>query len=364
MSTVLNPPAPSRHALPDPGEPVPSLSWPIVGIFTGALALFAAGTWAGARGSPARRCRSRMNAIAIFVMFTVLHDASHYSISSHALGQRRVRPRGDAVRLAADRRSRRSGSSTSSTTATPTTTNTIRTTSPATARGGSCRSGSRRWTCRTSPSMCATCRRRPRAEVIESAALLLTFTARRSRPRSRPATFWLLAIVYLIPERIAMIVLAWWFDWLPHHGLEETQSENRYRATRNRVGHGVAVHAADALPELPPRASPAPVDPLLPLRARPGGATRRPTSSATPRSRPRSASRSTRSEFREWKQLNQQAAEGAAGADAERLERPARRLPPACRSPRSTRSPTTARWSPSPCPRSCATSSASSPAST
>ena len=33
-----------------------------------------------------------------------------------------------------------------------------------------------------------------------------------------------------------MIVLAWWFDWLPHHGLEDTQSENRYRATRNRVG--------------------------------------------------------------------------------------------------------------------------------
>ena len=46
MSTVLSPPAPSRHALPDPGEPVPSFSWPIVGIFTGALALFAAGTWA------------------------------------------------------------------------------------------------------------------------------------------------------------------------------------------------------------------------------------------------------------------------------------------------------------------------------
>ena len=31
-------------------------------------------------------------------------------------------------------------------------------------------------------------------------------------------------------------MLAWWFDWLPHHGLEDTQSENRYRATRNRVG--------------------------------------------------------------------------------------------------------------------------------
>jgi ferredoxin-NADP reductase len=48
--------------------------------------------------------------------------------------------------------------------------------------------------------------------------------------------FWLLLVIYLIPERIAMFALAWWFDWLPHHGLEDTQRENRYRATRNRVG--------------------------------------------------------------------------------------------------------------------------------
>ncbi len=47
---------------------------------------------------------------------------------------------------------------------------------------------------------------------------------------------WQLAVVYLIPARVAMFSLAWWFDWLPHHGLDETQSENRYRATRNRVG--------------------------------------------------------------------------------------------------------------------------------
>ncbi len=43
-------------------------------------------------------------------------------------------------------------------------------------------------------------------------------------------------MIYLIPERIAMFFLAWWFDWLPHHGLEDTQRDNRYRATRTRVG--------------------------------------------------------------------------------------------------------------------------------
>ena len=40
------PAAASQHALPDPGEQVPTLSWPIVGIFTFALALFGASTWA------------------------------------------------------------------------------------------------------------------------------------------------------------------------------------------------------------------------------------------------------------------------------------------------------------------------------
>ena len=40
-------------------------------------------------------------------------------------------------------------------------------------------------------------------------------------------TFWLLVLVYLIPERIALFVLAWWFDWLPHHGLTSTQRANR-----------------------------------------------------------------------------------------------------------------------------------------
>ncbi|GJO41177.1 electron transfer protein FdxB [Mycobacterium marinum] len=48
--------------------------------------------------------------------------------------------------------------------------------------------------------------------------------------------FWTLAVVFLIPQRIGLTVLAWWFDWLPHHGLEDTQRTNRYRATRNRVG--------------------------------------------------------------------------------------------------------------------------------
>ena len=78
-------------------------------------------------------------------------------------------------------------------------------------------------------------------------------------------TFWLLVLVYLIPERIALFVLAWWFDWLPHHGLTSTQRANRYRVHPSSDRDGVALHAADALAELPLGAPPAPVDPLPPL---------------------------------------------------------------------------------------------------
>ena len=85
MSTVVQrepSPSPSRHPLPDPGEGVPPLSWPIVGIFDCALALFGTSTWAAVGDDAPRAVTIALNAVAIFVMFTVLHDAAHYSISS------------------------------------------------------------------------------------------------------------------------------------------------------------------------------------------------------------------------------------------------------------------------------------------
>ena len=62
-----------------------------------------------------------------------------------------------------------------------------------------------------------------------------------------------------------MFVLAWWFDWLPHHGLEDTQQREPLPRDPQPGRAGVAVHPADALAELPPGAPPAPVGPVLPL---------------------------------------------------------------------------------------------------
>ncbi|MDT0400036.1 fatty acid desaturase, partial [Streptomyces edwardsiae] len=73
----------SQRVLPDPGEQIPTLSWPIVGIFTSAITIFSISTWAALTDALPAIATIAASSAAIFVLFTVLHDASHYSISSH-----------------------------------------------------------------------------------------------------------------------------------------------------------------------------------------------------------------------------------------------------------------------------------------
>ncbi len=77
--------------------------------------------------------------------------------------------------------------------------------------------------------------RRPRTEVIES-VFLLALSAVVYGALIVSGLGWYLLVMYIIPQRIALTALAWWFDWLPHHGLEATHKQDRYRATRVRVG--------------------------------------------------------------------------------------------------------------------------------
>ncbi len=362
QTTIDAPSAPSRHALPDPGEAVPTLSWPTVGLFFGALAVFVASSWAALADRAPLFVTIALNATAIFVMFTVVHDASHYSISSHRwvngvfgrVAMLFVSPllafqAFGFIHIEHHRH-----------------TNDDDHDPDHFASHGPWWQLPFRFAAMDLPYVgfyVRNLRRRPRAEVIESAALLLTCHRRRRGHDRSTGTFWLLAIVYLIPERIAMTFLAWWFDWLPHHGLEETQSENRYRATRNRVGmewlftplmlsqnYHLVHHLHPSIPFYRY---------VRTWRRNEQAYLERNAAISTAFGNTLSPERVPRVEA-----AQPEAAEGAAGPDAE-----ARRAPPTpsftgCRSPRSTRSPTTARWSPSPCPRSCATSSASSPAST
>jgi ring-1,2-phenylacetyl-CoA epoxidase subunit PaaE len=45
-----------------------------------------------------------------------------------------------------------------------------------------------------------------------------------------------LLVLFFIPSRLAIIYLAWAFDYLPHHGLHHKPTEDRLKTTRNRVG--------------------------------------------------------------------------------------------------------------------------------
>ncbi|NDV10656.1 2Fe-2S iron-sulfur cluster binding domain-containing protein [Rhodococcus sp. IEGM 248] len=238
MSTTTRAPQPpaaaSQHALPDPGEHVPALSWPIVGIGTFALTLFGLSTWAALTDTLPAIATIAASSAAIFVLFTVLHDASHYSISSHrwvnvAFGRVAmffVSPlisfRSFAFIHIEHHRNTNDGES----------------------DPDHFVSASPWWQLPIRfPAMdlpyisflVRNLRRRPRAEVLETAALM-TLSVTVIASAAFAGHLWTLALIYLIPERVAMFVLAWWFDWLPHHDLDDTQRENRYRATRNRVG--------------------------------------------------------------------------------------------------------------------------------
>ena len=85
MTTIQHPQPPeaaSQHALPDPGEQVPKLAWPTVGLFLASLTVFVVSTVAYIRGWVPAGVTIPINAAVTFTMFTVVHDSVHYAISS------------------------------------------------------------------------------------------------------------------------------------------------------------------------------------------------------------------------------------------------------------------------------------------
>lgn len=238
MSTVEQAPATpgsaAQHALPDPGEAVPKLALPTIGIFLASLAAFVTCTVGYINGWSPWWVTIPVNAAVTFVMFTVVHDASHYSISSVRwvnglmgrlawlfVGPVVAFPSFGYIHIQHHRHSNDDDQD------------------PDTfASHGKWWQLPLRW------SMVEyfylryylpRARSRPVTEVAETVVMMVLSLAGLAAAIFT-GNFWILAVVFLIPQRIGLTVLAWWFDWLPHHGLEDTQRTNRYRATRNRVG--------------------------------------------------------------------------------------------------------------------------------
>ncbi len=229
MSTAVE----SIRRIPDPDEPVPVLARPTVALFVvcwatwiGSTALALSGAWPWALGVV-------VNAIACFAMFTVSHEASHHTLSTarganlwfgrfanllfapHA-GFQTWR----FIHMQHHRFTNHDDGSDPD---------------HYTHRGAT-------WTMPLRwltidlwymvfyvPKLPG----RPRGEQVE---LVVTWLLVGSSLGAAIVTGHLDAVLvlYLLPIRMAVLVLGWSFDYLPHSGLHE--KVDKYKATRNRVG--------------------------------------------------------------------------------------------------------------------------------
>lgn len=219
--------------LPDPAERVPGAAWPTIALWVGALALFGVEVLGLAQGWPVV-VLVVMGAAVTYLMFTVLHESIHHAVSTDTrlndlfgrLSVPFVAPYASFTLIKFIHIEHHRN------------TNEAKTVDPD------------RWTSEgpawQAPLRWATLdvwylvyytmrlRDRPRREVV---TVLATFVGAIAAITALgvlgPGREMLIA---LAGQRVGVLVLAWWFDYLPHHGLPFTQRENKYRATRVRVG--------------------------------------------------------------------------------------------------------------------------------
>lgn len=230
--------APARQpvlGLPDPGEKVPGLALPTAGIYLLALALFATEVYGVVVGEWSYWLTVPIGAAVTFLMFSVVHEATHHAISTN------TRINNTFGHLAMPFVA---GYTTFSflkfihiehhrNTNEPMTTDPDNWTS-----AGPFWQAPLRWATLDFWYLVFYLKRvgdRPRTEVafaaLTMAAVVTTATVLMTNGYAAEV-IWL----YLVPQRVGMLVLAWWFDYLPHHGLTATQREDKYQATRVRVG--------------------------------------------------------------------------------------------------------------------------------
>jgi fatty acid desaturase len=221
--------------IPDPGEKVPVLAWPTLGIFVGGYALWLVSSALYLAGVLPWWASVPLNAIASFVLFTVAHDAAHHSLSANTtlntwLG-RLATPMFAAhagyrtwrfIHMQHHRHTNHDDGSDPD---------------------HYCIEGAK-WSL---PLRWAT---------IDLWYMVFYVPKLRSRPAAEKrelALQWVIVgsivaaaiatghgmdflVLYLIPQRIAITLLGWAFDYLPHTGLHETPSGDKLKTTRNRVG--------------------------------------------------------------------------------------------------------------------------------
>lgn len=226
----------ANNVLPNTGEVLPTVAWATVALFVATLVIGVASSLAWFNGSLATLPTIVLNAAVCFVMFTVLHDASHHSVGSSDLANE-ILGRLSMLFVSA---------------AAPfsvlryihiehhrnTNEHDDGRDPDAWCSEGPAWQQPLRWCLMDIRYLAFWFKRahtRPRAELVETVLTLSSFIGVLIWAY-QTEVFWELSVIYLIPNRIAIFTLIWWFDWLPHAGLTETSRSNRFQATRNRVG--------------------------------------------------------------------------------------------------------------------------------
>lgn len=240
MSHAPASPAPQTSAqpvtgLPDPGERVPPVAWPTLALYAGTLALFAVEVYGVLAAGWSPWATVPMGTAVTFLMFSVMHEATHHAVSTSdrlndLLGHLSVpfvAPYGTfpMIRFIHIEHHRN--------------TNEQKSVDPdAWTSEGPWWQLPFRWMTIDLWYFVFYLRRvpqRPRGEVVATSVALVGVLSGVGAlvAAGHGAT---LAVAFLVPQRLGLGILAWWFDYLPHHGLPFTGRQDKYRATRIRVG--------------------------------------------------------------------------------------------------------------------------------
>jgi fatty acid desaturase len=227
------PQVPEIRRIPRPEEPIPRLAWPTLAVFVLGIGLFIGSTTLALEGVWPWPLSTALNTLACFVLFTPSHEAAHNTISTHKAVNRWI------GRLATPFFAPHAGFGLWRYIHMQHHRFTNHTNGDDPDYYTSHGSG---W---TMPLRWLTIdleyirfylghlSSRPRAEKIEALITGLAFVGLIAALIAVGAGFEML-VLWLIPTRIAVGILGWSFDYLPHHGLDDT--EEPVKTTRNRIG--------------------------------------------------------------------------------------------------------------------------------
>jgi ring-1,2-phenylacetyl-CoA epoxidase subunit PaaE len=232
-TTQISPARQPVLGLPDPGEKVPPLAWPTVALYVATLGLFALVFYGISNHWTPGLTVPLMGAVT-FLMFSVLHEATHHAVSTNTrinnlfghISQPFVAPYTTFpmikfIHIEHHRNTNEPmGIDPDNWTST-----------------GPWWQLPLRWLTLDVWYLVYYLRRvrdRPAREVVPTVLvfvgvvgglLALAFNG-----------YGVEVATFMGGQRVGVLVLAWWFDYLPHHGLTMTQREDKYQATRVRVG--------------------------------------------------------------------------------------------------------------------------------